>query len=161
MVSKIYHTMADPTDRAGVAARPTPATSWRSSACKDSITGDTLCDLQHPILLERITFAEAVVSRSIEPESSADKDKLVDVLKLLKQRGPDLHLDVDPETGQTLMSGMGMLHLEIKQHRMERDFHLKVRVGKPRVSYRETLRSRCTSWASASARRARRGCSPR
>src|SRR5207244_10287913 len=95
---------------------------------------------QHPILLETIQFAEAVVSRSIEPESSADKQKLVDTLNLLKREDPTFDWRVDPETGQTLMNGMGLLHLEIKQHRMERDFRLKVRVGKPRVSYRETLK---------------------
>jgi elongation factor G len=93
-------------------------------------------------LLEPIQFAEAVVSRSNEPESSADKQKLVDTLDMLKREDPTFAWKVDPETGQTLMSGMGVLHLEIKQHRMERDFRLKVRVGKPRVSYRETLRDK-------------------
>src|SRR5262249_57781060 len=87
-----------------------------------------------------IHFAEAVVSRSIEPQSSADKDKLVDTLNALKREDPTFEWRVDPETGQTLMSGMGILHLEIKQHRMERDFGMRVRVGKPRVSYRESLR---------------------
>src|SRR5204862_3114825 len=109
---------------------------------KESITGDTLCDQNSPILLEQITFAEAVVSRKIEPETSADKDKLVEVLNRLKKEDPTFTWRVDPETGQTLMNGMGLLHLEVKQHRMERDFRLKVRVGKPRVSYRETLRQR-------------------
>src|SRR4029079_18340734 len=108
---------------------------------KDSITGDTLCDAQHPILLEPIRFAEAVVSQWVEPESSADKDKLTATLGLLQREDPTFHVRVDKDTGQTLMSGMGMLHLEVKRHRMERDFRLNVRVGKPRVSYRETLRS--------------------
>jgi elongation factor G len=107
---------------------------------KDAITGDTICDPQNPILLEKIKFAEAVVSRSIEPESSADKQKLIDTLNILRKEDPTFSVKIDPETGQTLMSGMGMLHLEIKQHRMERDFRLKVRAGKPRVSYRETLK---------------------
>src|SRR5262249_19487885 len=92
------------------------------------------------ILLEPIHFADAVVSRSIEPESSADKQKLIDVLNTIKREDPTFTWKVDPDTGQTLMSGMGMLHLEVKQHRMEQDFRLKVRVGKPRVSFRETLR---------------------
>jgi elongation factor G len=92
-------------------------------------------------LLERIQFAEAVVSKSIEPESSADKQKLTDTLNILKREDPTFDWRVDPETGQTLMSGMGVLHLDVKQHRMERDFRLQVRVGKPRVSYRETLRA--------------------
>ena len=109
---------------------------------KDSITGDTLCDTQHPILLEAIQFAEAVVSQSIEPESSADKDKLAATLESLRREDPTFTWKIDPDTGQTLMNGMGMLHLEIKQHRMERDFHLKVRVGQPRVSYRETIREK-------------------
>src|SRR5580700_4237179 len=72
--------------------------------------------------------------------SLSDKDKLEKTLTLLRKEDPTFTWKVDKETGQTLMSGMGMLHLEIKQHRMERDFHLKIRVGKPRVSYRETLR---------------------
>src|SRR5262249_57385664 len=96
----------------------------------------------HPILLEPIRFAEAVVSRSIEPESSADKDKLVATLNSLRREDPTFDWRVDAETGQTVMSGMGMLHLEIKQNRMERDFRLRVRVGKPRVSYRETLKQK-------------------
>jgi elongation factor G len=107
---------------------------------KDSITGDTLCDIQHPILLERIQFAEAVVSQAIEPESSADKDKLEKVLNLLGREDPTFTWRLDRDTGQTVMSGMGTLHLEIKRHRMEGDFRLKIRVYPPRVSYRETIR---------------------
>jgi elongation factor G len=139
--SKLYHVLADPTSReelplayAGdIVAIIGP---------KESITGDTLCDPQHPILLEQIQFAEAVVSRSIEPESSADKDRVVSTLDALKREDPTFTWRVDPDTGQTLMTGMGLLHLEVKQHRMERDFRLKVRVGKPLVSFRETLRKR-------------------
>jgi elongation factor G len=104
------------------------------------VTGDTLCETQHPILLEPIKFAEAVVSQSIEPQSSADKDKLTDTLNALRREDPTFEWKVNAETGQTIMSGMGVLHLEIKKHRMERDFGLKVRVFKPYVSYRETLR---------------------
>ncbi|MBI1831311.1 MAG: elongation factor G, partial [Planctomycetes bacterium] len=107
---------------------------------KDSITGDTLCDQQHPIVLEQIQFAEAVVSMSIEPESSADKDKLTEALDRLKREDPTFTWRIDADTGQMLMSGMGVLHLEVKKHRLERDFRLKVRVSKPRVSYRETLK---------------------
>jgi elongation factor G len=139
MVTKIYHTHADPTDR-----RELPEAYAGDIVAvigpKESITGDTLCDMQHPILLERISFAQAVVSRSIEPESSADRDRLTQVLNVLKKEDPTFTWTIDKDTGQTLMNGMGMLHLEIKQHRMERDFRLKVRVGQPRVSYRETLR---------------------
>jgi elongation factor G len=81
-----------------------------------------------------------VVSRSIEPESTADKDKLEKTLNTLRREDPTFTWRIDRDTGQTLMSGMGMLHLEIKQHRMERDFRLKIRVGQPRVSFRETIR---------------------
>ncbi|MBV9122486.1 MAG: elongation factor G [Planctomycetes bacterium] len=139
MVTKIYHVFADPTHREEL-HEAYAGDIVALIGLKLSVTGDTLCDFQQPILLEPIQFAEAVVSRSIEPESSADKQKLVDTLTLLRREDPTFDARVDPETGQTLMSGMGMLHLEIKQKRMERDFRLKVRVGKPRVSYRETLR---------------------
>jgi elongation factor G len=139
MVSKIYHVLADPTHREEL----TQATAGDIVALfglKHSVTGDTLCDPQHPLLLESIQFAETVISRSIEPESSADKQKLLDTLTLLRREDPTFDWRIDAETGQTVMSGMGMLHLEIKQNRMERDFRLRIRVGKPRVSYRETLR---------------------
>jgi elongation factor G len=138
MVTKIYHIFADPTHREEL-KEAYAGDIVAVIGLKDSVTGDTLCDPQHPILLEPIQFAEAVISRSIEPESSADKQKLVDTLTTLKREDPTFDWRVDPETGQTLMNGMGMLHLEIKQKRMERDFRLKVRVGRPRVSYRETL----------------------
>jgi elongation factor G len=137
--SKIYHIHADPKNREDM-----------PMACagdivgvigpKDSITGDTLCDPQHPIVLEQIQFAEAVVSMSIEPDSSADKDKLTESLDRLKREDPTFTWRIDSDTGQMLMSGMGILHLEVKKHRLERDFRLKVRVSKPRVSYRETLK---------------------
>ncbi|MGH7221970.1 MAG: elongation factor G [Gemmataceae bacterium] len=144
MVSKLYHTEADPRQRSEV-PEAVAGDIVAVIGMRESITGDTLCDLQHPILLERIQFAEAVVSRSIEPESSADKDKLISVLNILRKEDPTFTWNTDKDTGQTLMNGMGMLHLEIKQHRMERDFRLKVRVGQPRVSYRETIRSASTA----------------
>jgi elongation factor G len=139
LLSKIYHTMADPNDLhelSGAVAGDIVAVI----GLRESITGDTLCDPQHPILLERILFAESVISQSVEPESSADKQKLTDVLNLLRKEDPTFHWRLDPNTGETLMSGMGTLHLEIKRHRMERDFKLRVKVRNPRVSYRETLR---------------------
>jgi elongation factor G len=141
MVSKIYHVLADPTSREEL-REALAGDIVALVGLKDSVTGDTLCDFQHPILLESIHFAESVISRSIEPESSADKQKLFDTLTTLKREDPTFDWRVDADTGQTVMSGMGMLHLEIKQNRMERDFRLRVRVGKPRVSYRETLRQR-------------------
>jgi elongation factor G len=139
LISKLYHVYADPTRREDL-AETYAGDIVAVVGLKDSTTGDTLCETQHPILLEPIQFAESVVSRSIEPESSADKQKLIETLNLLKKEDPTFDWRVDPETGQTLMNGMGVLHLEIKQHRMERDFRLKVRVGQPRVSFRETMR---------------------
>jgi elongation factor G len=113
---------------------------------KDSVTGDTLCDTRHPILLERIEFAETVVSMSIEPSSSADKNKLIDVLRTLAREDPTFEWRYDEETGQTIMSGMGELHLEVKRNRMLNDFNLKAKVGKPRVSYRETVKGPSEAW---------------
>ena len=137
--SKLYHTMADPSDRREV-PEAFAGDIVGVIGLKEAITGDTVCDIQAPLLLEPIQFAQGVVSRKIEPESSADKQKLEDTLNLLKREDPTFDWKVDKETGQTLMSGMGVLHLEVKQHRLERDFSLKVRVGQPYVSYRETLR---------------------
>ncbi len=107
---------------------------------KDSVTGDTLCDAAHPILLERIEFPETVMSMSIEPVSSSDKGKLADTLRVLTREDPTFTFRVNEETGQTLISGMGELHLEILKNRIDRDFRLKVHVGRPRVSYRETIK---------------------
>jgi elongation factor G len=107
---------------------------------KDSVTGDTLCDAAHPILLEKIEFPETVISMSIEPVSSADKGKLADTLAALAREDPTFFYKVNEETGQTLISGMGELHLEILKNRMTRDYKLKVHVGRPRVSYRETIK---------------------
>jgi elongation factor G len=106
---------------------------------RDSITGDTLCDTQHPVLLESIEFPETVISMAIEPESTDDRKKLSDTLTLLRKQDPTFRAAENPETGQTLISGMGELHLEVIQHRLKRDFGLNVKVHKPRVSYRETV----------------------
>ncbi len=107
---------------------------------KDSVTGDTLCDAAHPVLLEKIEFPETVISMSIEPVSSADKGKLADTLASLAREDPTFAYKVNEETGQTLISGMGELHMEILKNRMIRDYKLKVHVGRPRVSYRETIK---------------------
>lgn len=141
--SKLYHTHADPKHREDLPV----AYAGDIVAIigpKESITGDTLCEPQHPIILAPIHFAEAVVSQSIEPESSADKDKMEEVLNRLKREDPTFTWRISADTGETMMSGMGVLHLEVKQHRMERDFRLKVRVRKPKVSYRETLQGPIT-----------------
>ena len=144
LLAKLYHTEADPSKRDEL-AEAYAGDIVAVIGLKDAVTGDTLCDPNHGILLERIRFAEAVVAQSVEPESSADKQKLADTLEILRREDPTFTVRTDPETGQTLMSGMGTLHLEIKRHRMERDFRLKIRVGKPRVSYRETLRESITT----------------
>src|SRR5262249_58111567 len=114
LVSKVYHVYADPTKRSNLDELPGGSQAGDIvvlNSLKDSTTGDTLCDAASPILLEPIHFAEAVVSRSIEPESSADKDKLTECLNRLKKEDPTFTWHVDGDTGQTLMTGMGLLHL--------------------------------------------------
>jgi elongation factor G len=106
---------------------------------RSSVTGDTLCDPQHPILLETIQFPDTVISMAIEPETSSDRKKLADTLEMMKRQDPTFSAQENEETGQTLISGMGELHLEVIKHRLLRDFNLNVRVHKPRVSYRETV----------------------
>ncbi|HEX4132809.1 MAG TPA: elongation factor G [Pirellulales bacterium] len=106
---------------------------------RNSVTGDTLCDAKAPILLESIRFPETVISMAIEPESTAERKKLADTLEMLKRQDPTFQARESEETGQTLISGMGELHLEVIKHRLLRDFRLNVRVHKPRVSYRETV----------------------
>lgn len=104
-----------------------------------AVTGDTLCDQKAPILLESIDFPATVIEMAIEPDSTAERDKLADVLELLKRQDPTFKAKENEETGQTLISGMGELHLEVIKNRLLRDFNLKVKVHKPRVSYRETI----------------------
>lgn len=106
---------------------------------RHSVTGDTICDTKQPILLESIQFPETVISMAIEPDSSAERKKLAEVLEMLKRQDPTFRCQESEETGQTLISGMGELHLEVIKHRLLRDFNLNVRVHKPRVSYRETV----------------------
>jgi elongation factor G len=106
---------------------------------RHSITGDTLCDAHDPIVLESIHFPETVISMAIEPESSAERKKLADVLDMMKRQDPTFRARENEETGQTLISGMGELHLEVIKHRLLRDYKLDVRVHKPRVSYRESI----------------------
>ena len=106
---------------------------------RHSVTGDTLSSVQDPILLESIAFPETVVSMAIEPETTTERKKLADVLGMMKRQDPTFRARENEETGQTLISGMGELHLEVIKHRLLRDFRLNVRVHKPRVSYRETI----------------------
>ena len=107
---------------------------------RSSVTGDTLCDAAASIVLETIQFPETVISMAIEPETSLERKKLADVLEMMKRQDPTFRASESEETGQTLISGMGELHLEVIRHRLQRDFNLKCRVHKPRVSYKETLR---------------------
>ena len=113
-----------------------------------SITGDTLCDAAQPIMLETIQFPETVISMAIEPETSLERKKLAEALEMMKRQDPTFRATESEETGQTLISGMGELHLEVIRHRLERDFNLHCRVHKPRVSYKETLAKPVTVSAS-------------
>jgi elongation factor G len=105
----------------------------------EAMTGDTLCDLDAPIVLERMTFPEPVISMSIEPKAAADKDKLGNALTNLRRQDPTFQASYNKETGETIIAGMGELHLEIIKLRLTRDYKVDVQVGKPKVSYRETL----------------------
>ena len=109
---------------------------------KFATTGDTLCDEKHPILLESMEFPEPVMSIAIEPKTNADQDKLVQALQKLVIEDPSFRMHVNEETGQTLISGMGELHLEIIVDRMKREFGVAANVGKPQVAYRETIQNK-------------------
>ena len=106
---------------------------------KKTFTGDTLCIQEHPVILEAITFPEPVISVAIEPKTKAEQDKLSDCLIKLLQEDPTFNVKVDKETNQTIISGMGELHLEILVDRMRREFSLDVNVSKPQVAYKETI----------------------
>jgi elongation factor G len=107
---------------------------------KDVTTGDTLCDLANPIILERMEFPEPVISLSVEPKSKADQEKMGIALGKLAQEDPSFRVKTDEETGQTIISGMGELHLDILVDRMRREFSVECNVGAPQVSYRECIR---------------------
>jgi elongation factor G len=107
---------------------------------RQSVTGDTLCDAQAPIVLEAIEFPETVISMAIEPETSLERKKLSETLEMMKRQDPTFRAIESEDTGQTLISGMGELHLEVIRHRLKREFNLHCRVHKPRVSYKETLK---------------------
>ena len=109
-----------------------------------AVTGDTLCDQKSPILLESIVFPETVIEMAIEPESTSDREKLAETLELLKRQDPTFKAKENEDTGQTLISGMGELHLEVIKNKLLRDFKLDVKVHKPRVSYRESVEGEAT-----------------
>jgi elongation factor G len=106
---------------------------------KKSTTGDTLCTVEHPVIFGEIEFMTPVISMAVEPKTSRDEEKLKDVMKKMVEEDPTFTVTEDPDTGQTLLSGMGELHLEIICDRLKREFHIPVNVGKPQVVYRETL----------------------
>ncbi len=106
---------------------------------KDTTTGDTLCDRSDPVILERMEFPEPVIQVAIEPKTKSDQDKLGKALKSLSDEDPTFRVQSDEETGQTLISGMGELHLEVLVDRMQREFAVEATVGKPQVAYRETI----------------------
>ncbi|WP_010092947.1 elongation factor G [Burkholderia ubonensis] len=108
---------------------------------KEATTGDTLCDPAHPIVLERMVFPEPVISQAVEPKTKADQEKMGLALNRLAQEDPSFRVQTDEESGQTIISGMGELHLEILVDRMKREFGVEATVGKPQVAYRETIRS--------------------
>jgi elongation factor G len=107
---------------------------------KDTTTGDTLCDADNPVVLESMTFPEPVISVAIEPKTKADQEKLGTAIQKLAEEDPTFRVEQDQETGQTVISGMGELHLDILVDRMRREFNVEANVGKPQVAYRETIR---------------------
>ena len=106
---------------------------------RDTRTGDTLCDEKHPIILEKMIFPEPVISIAIEPKTKADVEKLGEALQKLADEDPSFRTHTDEETGQTIISGMGELHLEIIVDRLQREFKVECNVGKPEVAYREAI----------------------
>ncbi|HTC87288.1 MAG TPA: elongation factor G [Bryobacteraceae bacterium] len=113
-----------------------------AAVLKNVSTGDTICDEKRPILLERIDFPEPVIQLAIEPKTKADQEKLGLAIQKLVQEDPTLRVNTDPDTGQTILAGMGELHLEIIVDRMQREFNVGANVGKPQVAYRETIRAK-------------------
>jgi elongation factor G len=106
--------------------------------------GDTICNMEKPIILERMIFPEPVISQAVEPKTKADQEKMGVALNRLAQEDPSFRVRTDEESGQTIISGMGELHLEILVDRMKREFGVEATVGKPQVAYRETIRNRST-----------------
>ena len=106
-------------------------------------TGDTLCDPDHPVILEKMEFPEPVIEIAIEPKSKADQEKLGVALAKLAAEDPSFRVKTDEESGQTIISGMGELHLDILVDRMRREFTVEANIGKPQVAYRETIKNSC------------------
>jgi elongation factor G len=141
-IARLFTVHADKRERI---ERAPAGTIVLAMGLKDVTTGDTLCDARHPLLLERVDTYEPVISAAIEPESSSDKDKLDQSLVKLVDEDPTLRVREDSETGQTIVSGMGELHLDIIHSRLEREYQVKTRMGRPQVVYRETVRRAATA----------------
>ena len=107
---------------------------------KDTTTGDTLCDPAKPVILESMTFPAPVINVAIEPKTKSDQEKLGTAIQRLAEEDPTFQVQTDFETGQTIISGMGELHLEVLVDRMKREFNVEANVGRPQVAYRETVR---------------------
>jgi len=112
---------------------------------KKTATGDTICDEEKPILIEKIHFPEPVISMAIEPTTKADQDKLAKALKKMEEEDPSFRVNFNPDTAQTLINGMGELHLDVIVNRMQREFDVKANVGKPHVAYKETIKKKVKS----------------
>ena len=139
-ISKMWRMHAN--DR-GSAAEATVGDIVAVVGLKFTGTGDTLCAKEHPILLEQMRFPIPVISQAIEPKTNADREKLSEILNQLQKEDPTFVRRADPDTGQTIISGMGELHLEVLVHRMQREFGLGANVGPPKVAYRETFVASC------------------
>lgn len=135
-LSKLYRMFAKRRDQIDVAVAGDIVVGV---GLKDALTGHTLCDANKPILLEKIEFPTPVMSVSVEPKNTKDKDALVESLEKLSRQDPTFQHRINKETGQTILSGMGELHLEVLAYRLEHDFRVPVSVGKPLVAYRETV----------------------
>ena len=106
---------------------------------KNTFTGDTICDAAHPIILEQIVFPEPVISQAIEPKTKADQDKMAIALQRLSEEDPTFRVHTDQDSGQTIIEGMGELHLDVITDRMRREFRVEANIGRPQVAYRETI----------------------
>ncbi|MGI8696554.1 MAG: elongation factor G [Mycobacteriales bacterium] len=136
-IGKIYQMHANKREeRAGVGAGQIVAVA----GLKQTTTGDTLCDPDRPVILESMTFPEPVISVAIEPRTKGDQEKLGTAIGKLAEEDPTFTVRTDDDTGQTVISGMGELHLDVLVDRMRREFHVEANIGKPQVAYRETIR---------------------
>jgi elongation factor G len=143
-VAQLWQIHATKKDREGQIEEIGPGEIVGVIGPRYAVTGDTICDTKAPIELENIKFPETVIEMAIEPETTADRKKLGETLEMLKRQDPTFKAKENDETGQTLIAGMGELHLEVIRNRLLRDFKLNVKVHKPRVSYRETIGSSVT-----------------